>query len=296
MIHNEPATLWRCRPPPPSSRRPASRWRGELRSFTIRTSLRKVAVCAGLPGHAALEAALKSARARRRTAASISTCGAPSSIATASCAPWLSPVRNRRQPVAGQPRDLRAEGEHGECVQPAGSCAVDCEPVGGRAAGRLACMVFSTAIRSTRRPRIADRRRTSVRTTIRWSGRRIGGVNVFGGGLALYNSRSQLIGAIGVSGDTSCADHNIAWRTRNTLALDYVPGGASKRLTTTSTTRDSRDAGHARQRLHAPDLQDQGRQDGVRSISENLPCSRTAPVERDSDRPVHAKSRAVAIL
>src|SRR6185503_12555493 len=44
-------------------------------------------------------------------------------------------------------------------------------------------------------------------------GRRIGGVNVFGGGLALYNAKRQLVGAIGVSGDTSCADHNIAWRT-----------------------------------------------------------------------------------
>jgi uncharacterized protein GlcG (DUF336 family) len=59
------------------------------------------------------------------------------------------------------------------------------------------------------------------------TGRRIGGVNVFGGGLALYNSRKQLIGAIGVSGDTSCADHNIAWRTRHTLQLDWVPGGVS---------------------------------------------------------------------
>jgi uncharacterized protein GlcG (DUF336 family) len=58
-------------------------------------------------------------------------------------------------------------------------------------------------------------------------GRRIGGVNVFGGGLALYNAKKQLIGAIGVSGDTSCADHNIAWRTRNNLALDWVPGGVS---------------------------------------------------------------------
>ena len=43
-----------------------------------------------------------------------------------------------------------------------------------------------------------------------------GGVNVFGGGLALYDARGQLLGAIGVSGDSSCADHNIAWRTRNT--------------------------------------------------------------------------------
>jgi uncharacterized protein GlcG (DUF336 family) len=56
-------------------------------------------------------------------------------------------------------------------------------------------------------------------------GQRIGGVNVFGGGLALYNARKQLVGAIGVSGDTSCADHNIAWRTRHGLGLDYVPAG-----------------------------------------------------------------------
>src|SRR4051812_7568771 len=56
-------------------------------------------------------------------------------------------------------------------------------------------------------------------------GSRIGGVNVFGGGLALYNSDHELIGAIGVSGDSSCADHNIAWKTRSTLGLDYVPGG-----------------------------------------------------------------------
>jgi uncharacterized protein GlcG (DUF336 family) len=58
-------------------------------------------------------------------------------------------------------------------------------------------------------------------------GGRIGGVNVFGGGLALYNSTDKLVGAIGVSGDSSCADHNIAWRTRNALGLDYVPNGIS---------------------------------------------------------------------
>ena len=56
-------------------------------------------------------------------------------------------------------------------------------------------------------------------------GGRIGGVNVFGGGLALYNKQGVLIGAVGVSGDSSCADHNIAWRTRHTLNLDFVPGG-----------------------------------------------------------------------
>ncbi len=58
-------------------------------------------------------------------------------------------------------------------------------------------------------------------------GERIGGVNVFGGGLALYDSTGAVIGGIGVSGDSSCADHNIAWRARNTLNLDFVPGGVS---------------------------------------------------------------------
>lgn len=58
-------------------------------------------------------------------------------------------------------------------------------------------------------------------------GYKIGGVNVFGGGLALYNSDGKLIGAIGVSGDSSCADHNIAWKVRHVLKLDYVPAGVS---------------------------------------------------------------------
>lgn len=56
-------------------------------------------------------------------------------------------------------------------------------------------------------------------------GARVGGINVFGGGLALYKQDGELIGAIGVSGDTSCADHAIAWRTRNALQLDFVPSG-----------------------------------------------------------------------
>ncbi len=53
-------------------------------------------------------------------------------------------------------------------------------------------------------------------------GERIGGVNVFGGGLGLYDASGDKVGAIGVSGDTSCADHNIAWRTRNGLGLDKL--------------------------------------------------------------------------
>jgi len=59
-------------------------------------------------------------------------------------------------------------------------------------------------------------------------GKRIGGVNVFGGGLALYNEQGQIVGAVGVSGDTSCTDHNVAWKTRKALGLDQVPGGVNK--------------------------------------------------------------------
>jgi uncharacterized protein GlcG (DUF336 family) len=58
-------------------------------------------------------------------------------------------------------------------------------------------------------------------------GQRIGGVNVFGGGLALYAEDGSLLGAVGVSGDTSCTDHIIAWKLRDALGLDYVPGGVS---------------------------------------------------------------------
>ena len=58
-------------------------------------------------------------------------------------------------------------------------------------------------------------------------GGRIGGVNVFGGGLALYDLHHTLLGAVGVSGDSSCADHIIAWKTRHTLNLDNVPAGVA---------------------------------------------------------------------
>jgi uncharacterized protein GlcG (DUF336 family) len=58
-------------------------------------------------------------------------------------------------------------------------------------------------------------------------GGKIGGINIFGGGFALYNRRGEIVGGLGVSGDSSCADHNIGWKTRHNLQLDYVPGGVS---------------------------------------------------------------------
>jgi uncharacterized protein GlcG (DUF336 family) len=57
-------------------------------------------------------------------------------------------------------------------------------------------------------------------------GKRPGGLVVFGGGLALYND-GGIVGALGVSGDSSCADHNVAWRVRKGLGLDKVPAGVN---------------------------------------------------------------------
>jgi uncharacterized protein GlcG (DUF336 family) len=51
-----------------------------------------------------------------------------------------------------------------------------------------------------------------------------GGIITFGGGVALYQG-GQVIGGLGVSGDSSCADHAIAYRMRHAVGLDGIPGG-----------------------------------------------------------------------
>jgi uncharacterized protein GlcG (DUF336 family) len=53
-----------------------------------------------------------------------------------------------------------------------------------------------------------------------------GGIITFGGGVALYQS-GQVIGGLGVSGDSSCADHAIAYRMRHLAGLDVIPGGVN---------------------------------------------------------------------
>jgi len=56
-------------------------------------------------------------------------------------------------------------------------------------------------------------------------GKPVGGVIVFAGGLALYDSKGKILGALGLSGDTSCTDHIIAWKVRHAIGLDGVPMG-----------------------------------------------------------------------
>ncbi len=52
-----------------------------------------------------------------------------------------------------------------------------------------------------------------------------GGLIFFGGGVPLYKS-GKIIGGLGVSGDTSCTDHEIAKRVRDLAGLN-PPGGAA---------------------------------------------------------------------
>ncbi|MDP3772243.1 MAG: heme-binding protein [bacterium] len=51
-----------------------------------------------------------------------------------------------------------------------------------------------------------------------------GGVITFGGGVPLYNAAGSIIGGLGVSGDTACADHEVAKRARDLAGLN-PPGG-----------------------------------------------------------------------
>ncbi len=50
------------------------------------------------------------------------------------------------------------------------------------------------------------------------------GIITFGGGVALYKD-GQIIGGLGVSGDTACADHEIAKRVRDLGNLNPPGGG-----------------------------------------------------------------------
>lgn len=58
-------------------------------------------------------------------------------------------------------------------------------------------------------------------------GKAIGGIIVFGGGLPLYSQDGRIVGGLGLSGDTSCTDHVIAWKVRHKLGLNAVPMGPS---------------------------------------------------------------------
>jgi hypothetical protein len=105
------------------------------------------------------------------------------------------------------------------------------------------------------------------------TGKRMGGVNVFGGGLALYSRDGVLLGGLGLSGDTSCTDHIIAWKLRHALNLDKVPAGVADGSTTDNILLDT--DGTLEGFEHPTCFDTPGRGDHV-EISENL--AETHPV------------------
>ena len=64
-------------------------------------------------------------------------------------------------------------------------------------------------------------------------GKVCGGTIVFGGGLALYKGQTR-VGGLGVSGDTSCADHEIAKRVRDAAGMNPPTGRGADDIVYTS--------------------------------------------------------------
>ncbi len=58
----------------------------------------------------------------------------------------------------------------------------------------------------------------------------VGGLIFFGGGVPLYRD-GKIIGGLGISGDTSCTDHEIAKRVRNLASLNPAGGATADDIT-----------------------------------------------------------------
>lgn len=74
-------------------------------------------------------------------------------------------------------------------------------------------------------------------------GKIVGGYLPVAGGLPLYNSSKKKVGAIGVSGDTFCTSHVVAWKIREKLAggaysVANVPGGVANGYTNDALIQD----------------------------------------------------------
>src|SRR5947209_5521098 len=168
--------------------------------------------CTGLPGRAALLAALKAARAQANGGFNLDMWGA---------------IVNRDGVVCAVAFTGNGRGD-----QWPGSRVIAAQKANTANAFSLPALAISTAnLYTVTQPGgslFGLQHSNPVDTSVAYGGdaarygqeddpmvgHRIGGVNVFGGGFALYGPGGVLVGALGVSGDSSCADHNIGWRTR----------------------------------------------------------------------------------
>ena len=125
--------------------------------------------------------------------------------------------------MARQPGDRGGEGQHRKCVSLDGFAISTANLYAGTLPGGA---LFGLALSAPPNPAVLYSGDPSQfgSASDPFVGKSLGGVISFGGGLALYDGRG-VAGALGASGDTSCADHNIAWRVRHALGLDKVPAG-----------------------------------------------------------------------
>jgi uncharacterized protein GlcG (DUF336 family) len=123
-------------------------------------------------------------------------------------------------------------------------------------------------------------------------GRKPGGVNVFGGGLALYARGRRIVGGLGASGDTSCADHFIAWRVRRLLNLDFLSGvggvsgsGAAGQHHLRHHAEPVRRNGQQRRRIRPSDVPQHRRRDRAAAGALRQPGGRTVSTCPPDRRP-----------
>ncbi len=186
-------------------------------------SIDSSAQCAGLPGHAALRTALGQARAQKNGGFDLDMWGAVVNRSGVVCAVAFTGADRGSQWPGSRVIAAQKANTANAFSLPALSLSTANLWAAVQPGGSLFGLQESNPVNAN--VAYAGPASNYGQPDDPLVGQRIGGVNVFGGGLALYNARRELVGAIGVSGDTSCADHNIAWRTRHRLALDYVPGG-----------------------------------------------------------------------
>lgn len=190
--------------------------------------------CAGLPGHAALKSALAAATAAETSGLNNQMWATIVNRAGVVCAVAFSGV-NRGAQWPGS-RVISAQK-----ANTANAFSLDSSSSSG-GSGQSAGLALSTAnLYAAVQPGgslYGLQHSNPVNTLVAYRGSaaaygtagdpmvggKIGGVNVFGGGLALYAAGQSIVGGVGVSGDTSCADHNIGWRVRNLLKLDHLLG------------------------------------------------------------------------
>ncbi len=120
--------------------------------------------------------------------------------------------QNRRR-LAGRPHRGHRRRHHRERVQQRLGRLFDSQSIRTNAAGRLFFGIdganpFNPAFQAPG---------TGIDRTP-------GGASFIGGGVALYRG-GKVIGGLGVSGDSSCADHAIAFRMRKLAGYDGIPGG-----------------------------------------------------------------------